>query len=782
MDATQRLLCGEDLFNPLLSMGLQASLILSMSHLIQIALKPIGQPAPVAQLIAGVLLGHSGLSQIRVIEMYFFQSSSADYYEVMAFFGRISFVFLIGLELDLYFLKRQLRDASTVAYAGALLCLIFAGAISFPFYGYFARPPHSKTNPHFATFLFVLMLSMANSASPLVIRFAEDLNLGTSDFGRLAICSSLINDLTCLLLGVIVSKTMDPKSFSIWAWIFSFVVTGIVSFLMRYIANWLNGWNRNSKYLRNAQLACVFLIVLLTAGVTELMGQNSILSSFLLGVTFPREGKTARTLLTKLSYALYTFLLPIYFGYTGFQANLKLLGQLRQFLGIIVIIILSTGGKILGTLAACHRLKIPLRKAIALALLMNLKGHYDILLLSRAQQKAGWISDFHNIMLVTVLLNTLISGVIVAFMVIIHSKSFGYRPIALEWKNPESELRVLACVHGPRHVPTLVRLIGGMNWSKDLPVAAYLMHLIELIPKKRVSSKMYNQLEDDELSDDEAYGGNDTLEINEAVDAFVAETGIFIRLLKAVAPMTTIFEDVCSGAEDVRASIVILPFHKHQRIDGKMESGKEGLRTVNQKVLRHAPCTVAILVDRGLVGLSQVPSSLAMQHVAVLFFGGPDDREALSFSKRIGMHLHVNVAVIRFVLAASRDISEKINISSQPGEQVLMAMPSRGVEDDADNAFLEDFYNRYVTSGKVAYVEKHVKNGAQTVAALRDIGDMYQLFIVGKGGRRNSPITTGMSDWEECPELGTVGDLLASSEFETNSSVLVIQQRRVVTD
>lgn len=78
----------------------------------------------------------------------------------------------------------------------------------------------------------------------------------------------------------------------------------------------------------------------------------------------------------------------------------------------------------------------------------------------------------------------------------------------------------------------------------------------------------------------------------------------------------------------------------------------------------------------------------------------------------------------------------------------------------------------------MGYIEKIVDNGAETATALRDMGDMYSLFIVGKGKRGLSPLTTGMSDWEECPELGRVGDLLASSDFEINGSVLIIQQHR----
>lgn len=78
-------------------------------------------------------------------------------------------------------------------------------------------------------------------------------------------------------------------------------------------------------------------------------------------------------------------------------------------------------------------------------------------------------------------------------------------------------------------------------------------------------------------------------------------------------------------------------------------------------------------------------------------------------------------------------------------------------------------------SGEVEYLEKQTSNGAETLAALKDMVDKYSLFVVGKG-KRDSPITTGMNDWEECPELGIVGDLLASSEFQINASILVIQK------
>lgn len=92
---------------------------------------------------------------------------------------------------------------------------------------------------------------------------------------------------------------------------------------------------------------------------------------------------------------------------------------------------------------------------------------------------------------------------------------------------------------------------------------------------------------------------------------------------------------------------------------------------------------------------------------------------------------------------------------------------------------LTDFFNQYVTFGEVGYIEKYVESGAEPASALRDLTDVYLLFMVGKGGQGLLPLMTGMSDCEECPELGAVGDLLASSDFNACGSVLVIQQYRV---
>lgn len=303
---------------------------------------------------------------------------------------------------------------------------------------------------------------------------------------------------------------------------------------------------------------------------------------------------------------------------------------------------------------------------------------------------------FYNVMTVAVVVNSLICGPLIAMLVKRERDTLGYRHKALEVQNPEDELRILACVHGPRPVSTMVGLIASSRGSENIPVTAYLMHLIEL-PERPKTNILYHQPEDDDFSDEESYGGNDVVEINDAVNIFTVETGVVIHQVKAVSPFVTVYEDVCDFAEDIRASIILLPFHKHQRIDGKLENGKEGIRSTNQKILRHAQCSIGILVDRGHTAgaSSQADGSESLQHVVALFFGGPDDREAVGFSKRLGTHHHINLTLVRF-LPASKEKEPNVGVNvAHKEEDVLMAISDHETENEVDNVFMMDFYNRY---------------------------------------------------------------------------------------
>ncbi|MCD9645901.1 hypothetical protein HAX54_035257 [Datura stramonium] len=50
-------------------------------------------------------------------------------------------------------------------------------------------------------------------------------------------------------------------------------------------------------------------------------------------------------------------------------------------------------------------------------------------------------------------------------------------------------------------------------------------------------------------------------------------------------------------------------------------------------------------------------------------------------------------------------------------------------------------------------------------------------LVLGKH-HQDSPLLMGLGEWSECPELGVVGDFLASPDVGITASVLVVQQQR----
>jgi hypothetical protein len=238
------------------------------------------------------------------------------------------------------------------------------------------------------------------------------------------------------------------------------------------------------------------------------------------------------------------------------------------------------------------------------------------------------------------------------------------------------ELRVLACIHGGHDVPALINLIEtirGHTQPRRL-VKLYILRMVELT--ERTSSILMaraarrNGLPFLRPPRRGQAGGDDQIDV--AFGTYAQLGHVHVRPMTAVSALHTMHEDVEAVAEDKRVSLIIVPFHKRQ-VAGHGSGGEEvenlgpEWRAVNRRILREAPCSVAVLVDRGFGGGEQVSSEQVAHGVCVVFFGGPDDREALELAGRMAEHPGVQVTVVRFLDGkAGRD--EHAEVTLRPSE------------------------------------------------------------------------------------------------------------------
>lgn len=379
---------------------------------------------------------------------------------------------------------------------------------------------------------------------------------------------------------------------------------------------------------------------------------------------------------------------------------------------------------------------------------------------------------------VMVIVAVVMTGIITPIVTTIYRPArrfIPYKRRAIQMSKPDAELRVLVCIHTPRNVPTIINLLEATHPTKRSPICIYVLHLVELTGRASAMLIVHNTRKSGRPALNRTQAQSDHI-IN-AFENYEQHAGcVSVQPLTAISPYSTMHEDICNLAEDKRVAFIIIPFHKQQTVDGGMEAMNPAFRMVNQNVLANSPCSVGILVDRGLNGSTRLAANQISHHIAVIFFGGPDDREALSYAWRMSAHPGISLTVMHFI--PGEDAAEPA--AQSPADlndpRILTVETDDMLEKQLDEELIKEFRMKNVGDESISYIEKVVNNGEETVAAIRSMDSIHDLFIVGRGQGMISPLTAGLTDWSECPELGAIGDLLASSDFAATVSVLVVQQ------
>lgn len=369
-----------------------------------------------------------------------------------------------------------------------------------------------------------------------------------------------------------------------------------------------------------------------------------------------------------------------------------------------------------------------------------------------------------SIMVLMALFTTFITTpVVVALYKPARKASTSYKHRTIQRKDRDTELRILACFHSTRNIPTTINLIEASRGSERRSrLCVYALHLMEL-SERSSAIRMVHKARKNGLPfwNKIPRSGSDQLVI--AFEAFQQLSRVSIRPMTAISALSNIHEDICASAGMKRAAIVILPFHKHQRVDGALESTRMEFRSVNRRVLENAPCSVGILIDRGLGGTVQISASDVSSSVSVLFFGGPDDCEALAYGMRMAEHPGIRLTVVCFLCQSNGFFV---------GDTVGVNKSSKSNFPQSDD-LLAEFRKISAKDDSFQYTERTVGNSEETIAAIRDFS-RCNLILVGRAPE--GAVEATRIDMRGCPELGPIGNLLTSPDFSTTASVLVIQR------
>ncbi|CAN0890994.1 Cation/H(+) antiporter 15 [Linum grandiflorum] len=799
---------------------IQLTLILFAIHLFALILKPLRLPRFSVELLAGVVVGPSVLGLRPWYSIYILPPSSLKVLDTLGHLSLIYYVFLVGLEIDLSTIRHVGKQAVYTGLTGAILPL-FIGLIQFFIMAADPEYPDFFTSEYWQHLVNVRLtgavfwgVALTVTSFPDLARILSDIKLLHTDIGRLALSASIVSELTSWILLVVgltlTNGTLNPLfllptlTFFAGSW---FVVRPAVTWLLRHADE------ADNTVLLNF---VVFGGIMTSSIITDACGANSMIGAFVFGLVMP-NGEVAVKIMEKLEDYVKGVMIPAFFLVNGVRTSLPALFNADYGKPVYVVfplIAMAWSAKIAGTFVFSKLAGMSARESLTLGVLMNTKGVLALIVINTGRNIQGFNHPMFAVLVLSILLMSVTVIPLAKALNKSNRRSSQFKHRTVESNKLESELRILTCIHSPRNLSGMINLLESSNASKQYPICVFALHLVQLTERRATAMLIVHDSSASNRSslfDGGSSGQNlsrreeDSKHIITAFESLESRgPSVSAQSLTVVSPYTTMHEDVSCLGEDKRVTLILVPFHKQADVYGRLQDENLNWRTVNKNLMATATCSVGILVDRGLgsnkdrstvQSVSQPQSQQSILNFAVIFIGGPDDREALAYGWRMAKSPTVNFTVLRLISdheddQEDEDDDQAEEVASIKGSEQggganskttvpTVPMRSKKEEREIDDEYMNEFRFRTMHDESINYVEKVVKTGDEVVGAIGRAAPGCDLYILGQRKDAASSVMLGLSEWTECEELGVLGDTLLASEFAEHSSLLVIKQHYV---
>jgi Kef-type K+ transport system membrane component KefB len=340
----------------------------------------IRQPVVIGEILAGIVLGPSILGHwFPQISAFLFPSASLGNIELLSQFGLILFMFVIGMELDIGQVRKKLKETILISHASTIVpfCLGMLAA-------YFLYEKYADKGTPFLSFALFVGIAMSITAFPVLARIIQEKGFTKSHLGTISLASAANGDITawCLLAIVIAIVQAGSMMSAVYNILFSILYLLSMFLIVRPFLRMVGQVYHNEEVIDKRLVAFIFLILIISAFMTEILGLHALFGAFMAGLIMPADIKFRKIMSEKMEGVSLALFLPLFFVSTGLKTELGLLNSPDLWLVCSMLILVAVVGKFGGAAISARFYGEKWEDSLYIGALMNTRGLMELIVLT----------------------------------------------------------------------------------------------------------------------------------------------------------------------------------------------------------------------------------------------------------------------------------------------------------------------------------------------------------------------------------------------------------------
>ena len=399
---------GNNLHHPLAILLAQIATIIIIARLFGWFCKKIGQPTVIGEIAAGIILGPS------LLGMYFPEFSSALFpvkslgnLQFLSQIGLILFMFVIGMELNLKVLKNRAHEAVVISHASIIFPFTLGMGLAYFIYQSFA-----PSGVPFFSFALFLGIAMSITAFPVLARIIQERGMHKTRLGTMVITCAAADDITawCMLAAVIAIVKAGSFISSLYVILLATIYFLLMIYVVKPFLKRIGDLYANRDSLKKSVVAIFFIMLILSAYATEIIGIHALFGAFMAGAIMPDNLKFRNIFIEKVEDVSMLLLLPLFFVFTGLRTEIGLLNDSYLWGIALLIILVAIIGKFAGSALAARFVGQNWKDSLIIGALMNTRGLMELVVLNIGYDLGILTPQIFAMMVIMALVTTVMTG------------------------------------------------------------------------------------------------------------------------------------------------------------------------------------------------------------------------------------------------------------------------------------------------------------------------------------------------------------------------------------